>query len=119
MGEPRIHFAIVCASFSCPRLLNQAYTADQLERQLAANTRNFFANPQNFRYESGTFYMSSILSWFEADFGGSQDEQLKSITPYLPDRTSQQAAASGAGRISYLKYNWSLNDQKTARSERR
>ena len=45
MGEPRIHFAIVCASHSCPRLLNRAYTADRLEAQLAANSKDFFCKP--------------------------------------------------------------------------
>jgi len=118
-GEPRIHFAIVCASHSCPRLLNSAYTSAKLDEQLTTNTRNFFANQENFRYTNGTFYLSSILKWFAADFGGTQAEQLRAISPYLPDRNSQAAAASGSGRISYLKYDWSLNDQKAPRTARR
>ncbi len=64
MSEPRIHFAIVCASHSCPRLLNEAYSAKTFEKQLAANTRHFFANRENFRYANGTFYLSSVLKWF-------------------------------------------------------
>ena len=52
MGDPRIHFAIVCASHSCPRLLNQAYTAQDLENQLLMQThKQFFANPENFQYD--------------------------------------------------------------------
>ena len=119
MGEPRIHFAIVCASHSCPRLLNEAYTADKLQQQLAANTQNFFANPENFRYQNGTFFVSSILKWFAEDFGNNSAAQLRTIAPHLPDRASQQAALRGAGRIVYLDYDWSLNDQKTARTVRR
>ena len=121
MGDPRIHFAIVCASHSCPRLLNEAYTGDTLERQLVANSRAFFVNRENFRYDSrgGTFYVSSILKWFATDFGDSSATQLRTIAPYLPDRESQQAAAKGSGRFSYLDYDWSLNDQAAARSARR
>ncbi len=118
-GKPRVHFAIVCASHSCPRLLNQAYTAKQLEQQLTINTRNFFANPGNFRYRGGTFYLSSILKWFAQDFGSDRAAQLHTIAPYLPDRAAQQAASNGAGGISYLGYDWSLNDQATARTARR
>ena len=119
MGEPRIHFAIVCASNSCPRLLNMAYTADNLEEQLVANTKHFFANAENFRYSNGTFHLSSIMKWFATDFGSDSAAQLRAIAPYLSSRSAQQAAARGAGRISYLSYDWSLNDQKTARSASR
>ena len=119
MGDPRIHFAIVCASHSCPRLLNEAYTADRFDEQITVNTRNFFANPENFRYTNGMFYLSSILKWYAGDFGSASAQQLQTIAPYLPDRAAQQAAAQGAGRISYLSYDWSLNDQKTARTARR
>ncbi len=111
-NEPRIHFAIVCASHSCPRLLNEAYTAKNLEKQLATNTRAFFANRENFRYQTGTFYLSSILKWFAEDFGSDQAAQLRTIARYLPDQTSQKAATRGTGRISYLSYDWSLNDKK-------
>jgi len=118
-GEMRIHFAIVCASHSCPRLLNEAYTAQKLKQQLTTNTRYFFSSPENFRYRNGTFYLSSIMKWFSEDFGSNQAAQLRSIAPYLPDRASQQAAAIGSGRISYLDYDWKLNDQATARTARR
>lgn len=110
-GEPRIHFAIVCASRSCPRLLNEAYTAHKIEKQLVDNTRHFFADTRNFRYNNGTFYLSSIMKWFATDFGEDRSSQLQAIAPYLPDRQSQQAAARGAGRVSYLNYDWNLNDQ--------
>lgn len=113
MGEPRIHFAIVCASKSCPRLLAQAYDADRLEMQLTENTKDFFANRQNFRFDSQQrrFYLSSILDWFGTDFGGTQTQQLQAIAPYLPTSEAQQAAARGFGTISFLAYDWGLNDQ--------
>ena len=113
MGEPRIHFAIVCASIGCPRLLNEAYVPDRLELQLAGNAQAFFANLRNFRYDptQRTMALSSILDWFSEDFGRSQAEQLRRIAPYLPDELSRQLAESGTARVSYLDYDWDLNDQ--------
>jgi hypothetical protein len=124
MGEPRIHFAIVCASRSCPRLLNRAYTAADLEKQLTANTQAFFASEANFRYViangvtngngGGKMQFSAILKWFAEDFGPDQAAQLKTVAPYLPSKAAWQAANAGRVRVSYLNYDWSLNDQATA-----
>ena len=121
MGEPRIHFAIVCASHSCPRLLSEAYVADKLEQQLTVNTKNFFANSENFRYDARgkRFQLSSILDWFASDFGSDQAAQLKTIARYLPDKASYQAALSNNVKVAYLKYDWSLNDQQTQATARR
>ncbi len=117
MGEPRIHFAIVCASIGCPRLLNEAYVADQLDQQLNTNAQAFFANQRNFRYDPAqrTIALSSILNWFAGDFGQNQAEQLRRIAPYLPDAPSRQLAESGSARVSYLDYDWNLNDQSSSR----
>ncbi len=114
MGEPRIHFAIVCAAISCPRLLNEAYTKDQLESQLKTNSQHFFAQPGNFQHDTSreVMQLSSILKWFGEDFGQSTVEQLRAIAPYLPTREAQSAAQAGNVSVSYLKYDWGLNDQK-------
>lgn len=121
MNEPRIHFAIVCASMSCPKLRAEAYVGQNLEAQLADNARDFFANSGNFRYDPAgqRFYLSSILSWFADDFGGDQAAQLRTIAPNLPTPAAQQAASTNAVRISYLSYDWDLNDQATVRAARR
>jgi len=115
MGEPRIHFAIVCASHSCPRLLNQAYVAERLDEQLTANSKQFFANSENFKHDVNNrkFQLSSILSWFGKDFGSNQAAQLKSIAPYLPTRQAYNAAINNSVKVSYLDYDWGLNEQKT------
>ncbi len=112
MNEPRIHFAIVCASKSCPRLLNRAYTGAKLEEQLVANTKHFFANPLHFKHQGGSFKLSAILSWFAADFGSSKASQLKTIAPYLPTEAAREAAANNSVSVSYLEYDWSLNEKK-------
>ncbi|MBB3205723.1 hypothetical protein FHS27_001527 [Rhodopirellula rubra] len=114
-GEPRNHFAIVCASRSCPRLLNNAYTADQLETQLTLNTNAFFASGNHFRYDptQRTFQLSSILEWFGEDFGPDQSARLRTIAPYLPSREAYDAAttAPASVAVTYLAYDWRLNDQ--------
>jgi hypothetical protein len=113
MSEPRIHFAIVCASIGCPRLLNEAYVADRIEEQLTDNSKDFFSRRQNFRHDMSAkrFELSSILSWFDEDFGKNQKQQLKTIAPWLPTPAAQQAARSGSVSISYLSYDWNLNKQ--------
>lgn len=113
MNEPRIHFAIVCASIGCPRLLNQAYTASQVQKQLDINAKDFFSRSQNFRFDQQNkrFYLSSILSWFGADFGANQAAQLKTIAAWLPDQAARNAAMQNSVSVSYLDYNWKLNDQ--------
>lgn len=113
MGEPRIHFAIVCASIGCPRLLNEAYVAARLDEQLSTNTRAFFADQTKFQYDpaKGTIAVSPIMSWFAQDFGATQGEQLRRVAAYLPDAASRQLAESGAARVSYLGYDWGLNDR--------
>lgn len=112
-GDPRIHFAIVCASIGCPRLLNQAYTPTALQQQLEVNARDFFSRPQNFRYDQSarTVQLSSILQWFGEDFGASQPAQLRTIARWVP-KNAQSAVQSGRLRVSFADYNWDLNDQK-------
>ena len=109
MNEPRIHFAIVCASHSCPRLHMRAYDPQHLEAQLAHNTKNFFANPENFRWDGRTFHMNEIIQWFGSDFGATQADRLRYLSTYLP-ANAQAAALQNAGSIAYLPYSWNLNE---------
>ncbi len=113
MNEPRIHFAIVCASIGCPRLLNRAYTADEVVNQLELNSKDFFSRAQNFRYDAQgrRFYLSSILDWFDEDFGDSQADQLRRIAKWLPTDAAAAAAKAGNLKVSFLDYNWNLNRQ--------
>ncbi len=115
LGEPRIHFAIVCASIGCPNLLDEAYTAERLELQLTTNSQAFFAKPTNFQYNPGqrTFQLSSLLEWYGSDFGSDQAAQFRKLAPYFPSREAHDAAMSGNVKVSYLEYDWRLNDQAT------
>lgn len=115
MNEPRIHFAIVCASRGCPRLLNEAYTADRLERQLQENTLAFFADPTKCSADAATheLRLSPILSWYAKDFGASTPAILRRIADWLPN-DAKILSRSKYVRIVYLDYDWNLNEQSVS-----
>jgi hypothetical protein len=107
--EPRIHFAIVCASLSCPVLRGEAYRARELDSQLDHAAREFVRDPRRNRFDAGAgiFHASAIFKWFREDFerGGSLRSFLSSYT----DRAAAAALRNGDARIEYLDYDWSLN----------
>jgi hypothetical protein len=110
MDEPRIHFAIVCASKSCPELRTEAYRADALDRQLDAAARGFLRDPGKNRWDaaSRTLALSSIFKWFRGDFERSGASLLGYVARYL-DPAIRIAVESGPVRIEFLDYDWSLN----------
>lgn len=113
MNEPRIHFAIVCASIGCPRLLNEAYVPEKLDQQLATNAEHFFRQPRHFRADrsANSVYLSSILDWFAEDFGSDQAAQLRTVSEWVPEQ--QRAFVTKQGiTVRYLDYDWGINDQK-------
>lgn len=112
MKEPRIHFAIVCASVGCPRLRYEAYAASKIEKQLADNATDFFSRQQNLQVKPSrkSLRVSMILDWFADDFGSTQKKRWTYLKPYLP-ASAQAFAADGKTRISFLEYDWELNDQ--------
>ena len=110
MGEPRVHFAIVCASIGCPRLLNEAYVPSRLADQLALNTKDFFSRPQNLQVNGNTLMLSKIINWFGTDFAPSQQQQVQVLSKYFP-QSAQQVAASGNYGVGFLEYDWNLNTQ--------
>jgi len=115
LDEPRIHFAIVCASIDCPRLRSEAYTADGLEDQLADNARDFFSRAAHFRVDVAkrAVFVSPILEWFGEDFGSSSQKGLQKLVKYLPaDNGAPQLIEQGDFSVSYLDYDWNLNDQR-------
>lgn len=113
LGDPRIHFAIVCASIGCPPLLNRAYAASDLDAQLTTNAQRFFADPKKFSYDVAQrrIQVSPILDWFAEDFGENQQAQIRRIAPFLASQQAQALATSGNAKVSYLDYDWGLNEQ--------
>lgn len=110
MREPRIHFAIVCASKSCPELRTEAYRADELDRQLDAAARGFLRDPAKNRWDgsSRTLKLSSIFKWYGEDFERAAGSVQAYIARYLEPGV-RHAVESGPVRIEFLDYDWSLN----------
>jgi hypothetical protein len=110
--EPRIHFAVVCASASCPWLSRKPYTAENLEAQLEAETKLFFSQARNFQMDEKKreVMLPRIFDWFKGDFGGSPEKILAFVARYR----SQDAAklTSGDWRIRYFEYEWAPNDTR-------
>ncbi len=103
--EPRIHFAVNCASYSCPVLLNEAYTAEKLEEQLQQQTVHFINNPRfNIIENPNKAKISRLFQWYSGDF----KVDGKDIIDYI-NRYSDIQLASDA-EISYMDYDWSLNE---------
>lgn len=103
-NEPRIHFAINCASFSCPSLLNEAYTADRLEEQLTRQAKAFLADTRRNLITAQEVKVSRIFKWFKSDFTKNQS-LLDFLRPYAPVDISADA------KLTYLEYNWTINSQ--------
>lgn len=110
MGEPRIHVAIVCASVSCPDIRPEAYTAELLDSQLTDQMQKFLQNRgKGMKVEGGdSVRLSSIFKWFSEDFE-SKGGVLKFIAPYAP-KAQQGLLRKSDVDISYLDYNWNLNN---------
>ena len=109
LGEPRIHVAIVCASVSCPDLRKEAYTVKDMDAQLDDQLRLFLANKEKGLRADGSkrVHLSSIFKWFKEDFD-SKGGVIKFLTPYAPDNV--QGTLKKNPRISYLDYDWGLNE---------
>jgi hypothetical protein len=114
MGEPRVHAALVCGAKGCPPLSRQAYTAADLDGQLTANGRRFFARPESFQADPGgrVLYLSPLLKWYGKDFGSTPAEQLRVLRPLLPESGGAGLADKPGVRVRFLDYDWSLNDQQ-------
>ena len=112
LGEPRIHFAIVCASVSCPPLRSEAYVASQLEQQLEANASTFINNPSKNRFDGDTVYISKIFDWFQKDFSTHSGSVQKYLAQYVEDPDFMQKLAAEALKIRHLAYNWHLNGEQ-------
>jgi hypothetical protein len=114
MGEPRIHFAIVCASVGCPRLRKEAYDGKKLDFQLEDQARSFLAQPRNMRIDrqANTVYLSRILDWFGEDFGGSDRAKLDFVSRFVAEEVDRAYLREGRPSLKYLDYDWSLNELK-------
>ncbi|RMD99900.1 MAG: DUF547 domain-containing protein, partial [Deltaproteobacteria bacterium] len=123
-GEPKIHFALVCASIGCPPLRPEAYVGERLDEQLDDQIRKFLADTTKFRIEGKRVYLSQIFKWFGEDFlpaygdtehfpNLSKEERavLNFLSRYLPEEERQRLEAARKIEIEYLDYDWRLNER--------
>ncbi len=122
--EPRIHFALVCASRSCPDLRSEAYRGDRLDEQLEDQTRRFLADVEKgVRAEParGILRLSKIFRWYRQDFelaGGAQTAPndagrpgvLAFVAHHSTDGRLKSLARKPEVLVAYLDYDWSLNE---------
>ncbi len=111
--DPRIHFAIVCASRSCPSIRNEAYEGQKIDQQLADQARLFLRDKDKNRFdpEKNTAYLSPIFKWFKKDFGKNHKEVLLYASQFLsPDLARPVVEDRGDWKIKYTYYDWGLND---------
>lgn len=110
-SEPRIHFAIVCASLGCPMLSRDAFTGGNLEEQLTRQARRFINQRRNVNANASLnrITLSSIFKWYRADFEGKQS-LLEFIRTYSDDTLRAALARLKQPKISFYNYDWSIND---------
>jgi len=107
--DPRVHFAVNCASKDCPPLIAEPYQGTILDQQLDANTRAFLNNPRKNRLEGDTLYVSSIFKWFEDDF--KADVVGFFLTYADEDLKKRLLVKREQIKIKHLDYDWSLNGE--------
>ena len=101
--EPRIHFAINCASVSCPPLLNEAFVVANLENQLTRVAITFINDPTRNKISSQSAQLSPIFSWFKGDFT-KKGTLIEFLNRYAKVKLSPNA------RVTFMEYNWNLNE---------
>jgi len=119
--EPRVHFAVVCASIGCPMLRNEAFTAEELDAQLGDAMKRFLSDRSRNRYNTrtGTLEISKIFDWYGKDFSKghkgftSVKQALAKHAAQLADKPDGQGVVrEQKADVSFLEYDWTLNDVK-------
>ena len=123
-GEPRIHAAVVCAAMSCPELRQEAYTGAALGDQLASQMRMFLHNDDKNQIPAGEGQLrfSKIFDWYGADFaqeGQSKEAAVMDMAAGYFEGETARKLREGAYDVSYLDYDWSLNEQSGSREDGR
>ncbi len=112
-GEEQIHFAVNCASESCPVLRSEAYTGAKLGTQLREQAEAFLRDStrNHIKLEGNTLYLSKIFEWYRSDFESKKGSLLKYIAQFLSGE-ERERLEKGNITIKFLDYNWNLNEAK-------
>ncbi len=104
--EPRVHYALNCASVGCPMLREEAYVAARLERQLEEQAVRFLSDRSRNRFRDGRLEVSKIFDWFKEDF--------EPRPAYFARYATVLGYPGGEVSLSFLDYDWSLNDFRSS-----
>lgn len=102
-SDPRIHFAINCASISCPKLLNEPYTESNLNTLLDTQAKRYLLDSQQNYLSKDKLEIAEIFNWFKEDF-----KVVGGVTAFIEKQTGKEI--SEKAKITYKKYNWNLNE---------
>lgn len=105
--DPRIHFALNCASFGCPNLSPEPFQAARLEAQLDRGAKDFLKSPRGLAFTANGLRLSSIFDWYKGDFGKDQAGVLATLAKYAPKETAAKVKGY-VGKVEY-QYDWTLN----------
>jgi len=104
--DPRVHFAVNCASKGCPPLLGEPYTGARLNQQLDGAAKAFINDPQRNRLDNKGLYVSKIFKWFAADFS---NDIVGFFKRYADEPMKTELERRSTVKVKYLDYDWSLN----------
>ncbi len=110
--EKIIHFAIVCASVSCPDLIKNVYKGDILKEQLDKQAKLFFKNKSKGLYvdkSKNTVYVSKIFKFDKKNFSRGIDDILPFILPFIENESDREYLKEKGYKLKYIDYNWNLN----------
>ena len=105
--DPRIHYAVNCASVGCPDLRPSAYRGASIERALNEAASDYINDPRGVSISDGQVTVSKIYDWFIADFGGTEASVIRHLEQYAAPELRARLAA--IGKLSGTRYDWSLN----------
>jgi len=116
LGEPRIHFALVCGSASCPKLASEAYLPERLDDQLERDTLAFVNDPTRNRFDAAARVarVSAIFDWYAEDFEVESGSVAAYLAAYVSDPAIVPGLTGGSWRIEPLDYDWRLNGSPPA-----
>lgn len=115
--DPRIHYAVNCASIGCPNLHGHAFKGNDIERPLNEAAKDFINHPRGVQIQSGKLMVSSIYDWFVEDFGGTEAGVLAHIRQFA--NSSLKNDLAGITSIDDYEYDWALNDIKPTIGDKR
>jgi hypothetical protein len=108
--DPRIHYAVNCASMGCPNLATQPFTPGNLEAMLDEGARSFVNHPRGVSVKNGRLTLSRIFQWYREDFGRTDADIIRHVSTFATPALRQQLET--IRDIDGYDYDWTLNEAK-------